>query len=147
MTIHAALNFTPRGTYRWEFNSNTQEADQVIVPTGQVNLNLSGQGRLITLDLGNAPLPMGATFTILDKQSAGAISDTFFGFPEGAEFDLFPNRFRISYVGGNGNDIVLVNTIPEPGSFVLTLVGTAALGLRRRRSVFFRIRTMRLLTP
>ena len=91
-----------------------------------------GNANLIALELGVGQFPMGIPFTILDKQSAGAISGVFAGLPEGALLDIGANRFRISYVGGNGNDITLTNTIPEPGAAVLAIAASILLLLRRK---------------
>ena len=52
----------------------------------------------------------GQTFLILDKVGAGAITGTFSGLAEGATIANFLGSgltARISYVGGNGNDIVI----------------------------------------
>lgn len=65
----------------------------------------------------NVTVPLGTTFTLLDKQKTGAISGTFSGLPQGATNNVGGQQFVISYVGGNGNDVVLtmVNHAPIPG--------------------------------
>ncbi|HKX62414.1 MAG TPA: autotransporter-associated beta strand repeat-containing protein, partial [Verrucomicrobiae bacterium] len=47
------------------------------------------------------------TFTILEKTSAGPITGNFFNIPEGGLIDAGPAKFRITYQGGDGNDVVL----------------------------------------
>jgi autotransporter-associated beta strand protein len=97
-------------------------------PTSTSSLNLQSNGRLEvrpgdTLTIGTtvtvggnldviAPpgLIPGTSFTILNKTSAGAISGTFSGKPQGAVFPASGYNWQISYTGGNGNDITL--TIP-----------------------------------
>ena len=52
----------------------------------------------------------GQTFLILDKVGAGSIAGTFSGLAEGATIPNFlgsASSAQISYVGGDGNDIVL----------------------------------------
>src|SRR5207342_1426080 len=53
----------------------------------------------------------GTQFLIVDNQGAGAIVGTFAGLPEGQSFVATNGTsYRISYVGGNGNDVVLTQT-------------------------------------
>ena len=68
------------------------------------------------VDLGGATLAMGpgaslppgsAPVTILEKQSAGPITGTFAGLSEGSIFNAGGSIFRISYIGGDGNDVTL----------------------------------------
>jgi hypothetical protein len=64
--------------------------------------------------------PAGTTFTIV-KAPAGAShapSGTFTGLPEGAELVIDNQRFRISYQGGAGNDIVLT-AIDDPPALTI----------------------------
>lgn len=72
-------------------------------------------------------------FTILINNGPSPVIGTFAGLAEGARtFSTSGQDFTISYVGGDGNDIVLT-AVPEPGSAVLVLGGFAMLGARRRR--------------
>jgi autotransporter-associated beta strand protein len=50
---------------------------------------------------------IGDTFTIIDNDGTEAVSGMLNGLPEGAEFLIGSESFRISYVGGTGNDVVL----------------------------------------
>jgi hypothetical protein len=72
------------------------------VPTGTVSLN--GQLRLT---ISHVTPAVGSTFDILDDGSASAISGIFTGLPEGASIIVSGMTFRISYVGGDGNDATL----------------------------------------
>jgi hypothetical protein len=47
------------------------------------------------------------TFTIIDNDGADAVTGTFTGLAEGAIFQAGGKTFRISYVGGTGNDVTL----------------------------------------
>jgi subtilisin-like proprotein convertase family protein len=73
------------------------------------------------IDLGGATLDVhlnfvpsaGMEFIIIRKISAGPITGTFAGLPEGAQFLMGDIPFHISYTGGNGNDVVLtVGNLP-----------------------------------
>ena len=101
-------------------------------PASTSSLNLQPNGRLEvrpgdTLTIGTtitlagnldviAPpgLTPGTSFTILTKTSAGAISGTFAGKPQGAVFSASGYLWQIAYNGGNGNDITL--TIQQPSA-------------------------------
>ncbi len=70
-----------------------------------------------TASIGNAVLDLqflpggtvaqGEAFTILDNRSQAPISGTFVNLAEGAQITIGDAVFSISYVGGDGNDIVL----------------------------------------
>ncbi|MBV9494722.1 MAG: Ig-like domain repeat protein [Acidobacteria bacterium] len=94
-----------------------------------------------TLDLtSNFNAPLNTKYTILDKQSAGPVSGTFAGLPEGATMTLNGLTYQISYVGNDGNDVVLTVTAattptttaltssPDPSSYgqPVTLTATVA---------------------
>ena len=52
-------------------------------------------------------LPVGSAFTIINKTGTGSVSGTFTNKPNNSAFDAGGCRWRISYVGGTGNDVVL----------------------------------------
>lgn len=90
------------GTLQVEINGTTPatQHDQVAV-NGTVTLAGS-------LDIMAAPaLADGSTFTLINNTGSGAISGTFAGKPQNAEFYEDGQRWRISYTGGTGNDVVL----------------------------------------
>ena len=68
----------------------------------------------------------------MDNQSLGPIGGTFEGLPEGAILLTPVGEFQITYVGGNGNDIV-ISLVPEPTTGAVVVFFTAAAVLRRRR--------------
>ena len=68
------------------------------------------------------------------------MTNTFAGLPEGAEMSVGDDRFAISYVGGDGNDVTLTCLPHEPTSFEIvegdhqsTTVNTAFATLLRAR--------------
>jgi fibronectin-binding autotransporter adhesin len=66
----------------------------------------------------NATLEFGSVvsnkFIIINNDGADAVSGTFAGLPEGVTTLLGGATFRISYVGGDGNDVVLTQTTSLP---------------------------------
>jgi hypothetical protein len=78
-----------------------------------------------TVDLGNATLntilfngyapSLNDSFTIINNDGADAVTGTFGGLAEGATVTVDSFDFTISYVGGDGNDVVLTTTtVPGP---------------------------------
>jgi len=114
--------------------------------------------------LGNAPLVttlnfapnIGTVFTMIQNGSAGPISGTFNGLAEGATVTINGLAFRISYVGGDGNDVTLtrVDSVGEcsprpqvrlqsapdgPGRLKVTVTaGTVGVASNRLQEIHFR---------
>ena len=78
---------------------------------------------------GFAPSP-GSQFVLIDNRFAGPVDGEFQVSPEGMEFNIGGSRWRLSYAGGDGNDVV-VTVVPEPGA--LAVLALAAAGLLRRQ--------------
>lgn len=76
------------------------EYDQVVA-SGQVSL--SGTLAVRTFD----SIVLGTQFTIIENDGTDPVSGTFAGLPEGAVIDNGYDEYSISYVGGDGNDVVL----------------------------------------
>jgi len=85
---------------------------------------------------------MGTTFKIVDNITGNPINGTFAGLPENAYLRFANTDLRISYVGGDGNDVVLTVIAPPvatigaggstsfcpPGSVMLTALPTGGTG-------------------
>jgi hypothetical protein len=90
-----------------ELNGDTagndlDDYDQLQV-TGTVTL-----GNILTVSIGNAFTPVvGQPFKIIDNDGADPVSGTFTDLPEGNVVEFGNIAFHISYVGGDGNDVVL----------------------------------------
>ena len=86
------------------------EIDGATACTGYDQIAVNGDVTLTgaTLNLFGSHIPMtGESFLILDNQGSNAITGTFVGLAEGAQFSSGGFGFTISYVGGDGNDVVL----------------------------------------
>ena len=105
--ISNGLTFTATGAYLCKIGGTTPGAN------GHDQLNVTGAVSLANARL--APLPwnafrpvIGDSFTILKNDATDAISGTFLNAPEGAVFaGALNTAFRITYVGGDGNDVVI----------------------------------------
>lgn len=62
---------------------------------------------------------LGDSFTLITRPPAAPpVSGTFAGLPEGAKFVVGTNAFEITYLGGDGNDVVLRSiAAPQPAIF------------------------------
>jgi autotransporter-associated beta strand protein len=93
-----------------------------------------------TVDLANAslslsiggPLAIGDQFVIVNNDASDPITGTFNGFFEGATFREGTQAFRISYLGGDGNDVVVTAVVPEPATWLLFVTGVLFFVLRFR---------------
>lgn len=104
--------------------------DQLIV-TGDVSL--AGD-----LTLAGAYVPdFGDMFTLIDNQGANAVSGMFTGLAEGSIVSFNGIDLTLSYLGGDGNDVVLSAPIPEPTTVAL-LAGFALAGAALRRKLLAR---------
>src|SRR5205809_34832 len=92
--------------------------DQLNV-TGSVNLG----GATLSGTLGFSP-PNGTSFTIINNDGSDAVIGTFAGLPEGSTVVLSGQSFKVSYVGGTGNDVVL--TVAAPNLTVNNAVAPSA---------------------
>ena len=103
-TLDVYGGYTQGGAATFEIQLNgtsTASFDRLVVEGG-VFLN-SG-----TLDVSLGFVPVdGDSFQIITNDGTGLVSGTFAGLPEGAIFTVGGQPFQITYVGGNGNDVVL----------------------------------------
>lgn len=104
-------NLTLAGNYDVEIGGTTvcTEYDQTIV-TGTVNVT---GGTLNVSRYNNFKPVAGQKYTIISNDVADAVTGTFTNLAEGATFTVDGYVLKISYVGGDGNDVVLtVQSVP-----------------------------------
>jgi hypothetical protein len=101
------LTFTANGNYVAKIGGTTAGSnghDQLNV-TGTIVLN---NARLAVLPFNNFRSAIGNSFTILNNDGSDAIVGTFLNAPEGSTFaGALNTAFRITYRGGDGNDVVI----------------------------------------
>lgn len=107
----------------------------------KVNGTLTLDGLVtLSLSLGYDPLDFVDSFLLFDNDGADPIAGNAphhfaFGGLEIAENDLFiasGQEFRLTYLGGDGNDVV-IHAVPEPGVIGMLAAGALGLGIRRSR--------------
>jgi autotransporter-associated beta strand protein len=98
----SSLDLTSQASYIYEVQATGQDR---LVVNGTVNLGGAPLGPVISV----APT-VGTILTVVQKNSVGPIVGTFKNLPEGATLVANNQTFRISYVGGNGNDVTLTRS-------------------------------------
>jgi hypothetical protein len=105
---------------------------------GNLAVEIGGTGQADRLDLGAAVglggtlavtfvngyfPPVGSGFTVLTT-AGGTGGSTFAGLAEGGHFDVGPTTFRVTYAGGDGNDVALtaINRAPTLVTDPLTVL-------------------------
>lgn len=109
------------GDFEVELGGTTActEYDQMIV-NGVVSIT----GTLVTSLINDFKPSKDQVFTIINNDSNDAVSGTFVDLAEGATFEVDGYVLRVSYVGGDGNDVTLtvvsVPAVPDTGFKLVT---------------------------
>jgi autotransporter-associated beta strand protein len=86
------------------------ELDGSTAGTGYDQLDVTGTvdvtGATLSVSLGFTPT-LGDSFVIINNDSTDAVTGNFLGLSEGANLTVSSQIFRLSYVGGDGNDVTL----------------------------------------
>jgi autotransporter-associated beta strand protein len=98
-----SISLTPASTVAIEIAGNTAGTgyDQINV-TGTVALN----GAALATSGAYVPV-LGDSFVLINNDGADAVTGTFAGIPEGTTASFNGTLLRLSYAGGDGNDVVL----------------------------------------
>jgi autotransporter-associated beta strand protein len=104
----------PASTYQASMSTTTQGLIAAHLDVGGT-VNLGGSA-LVTqlLNYGSPTAQLGDTVVIIHAGGTTPIQGTFNGLPEGSVFSRGTTNFRISYVGGDGNDVTL-SVVPAGG--------------------------------
>jgi hypothetical protein len=125
------ITWTAGAEYSFELGGTTvcSEYDQLKV-AGTVNL---GNGTLVTVPFGGFVPAAGQVYVIIDNDGTDAVTGTFAGLVEGATFTQNGVSYKISYVGGDGNDVTLTVqaavTAPNTGFSLVMSQPLAVFGL------------------
>lgn len=121
MTVLETLSLEEGSTYEVEL-LNKDDYDQFIVGENYAsggNAVMLNNATLEGLIVDGFSIGASDTFTIINNLSDTDVSGTFKDLPEGATFQISDGVFKITYVGGDGNDVVLsvvsVPTVPSTG--------------------------------
>ena len=89
LTIENTLTFAARGTYRWNVDTIRMAADEIAA----AGVTISDGALFSAIVRGNAALPIGAVFTVINNTAAVAISGTFVNLPDGSTTSIGNNNF------------------------------------------------------
>ncbi len=112
-TTTSTLTLNQDATYNVELDFNGGTSDKVIA--GNVVLN---NPQLSLIEKVTGSLPLGTNFTLISNTGSTPITGTFKDLPDMAIVKVGDLEFRITYKGGDGNDVVLLdnraitNTVP-----------------------------------
>ena len=109
LNIHGNLALNSLAVFAPKINGNTAGSgyDQLNV-TGAVDLT---NGILVPAIFPGFTPTVGDAYVIINNDGTDAVTGNFTGMPEGANFTTQEGvNFRISYVGGTGNDVVITVT-------------------------------------
>ncbi|HSV16260.1 MAG TPA: hypothetical protein VLI90_18500 [Tepidisphaeraceae bacterium] len=115
-TLHLAdTTFAAASSLDLELGGSGAGQFDVLDVAGSVAL--AGPSLNVSLINGYTP-PIGSSFTVITNDGSDAITGTFAGVNQGSALRVdrngHPNFFRVSYIGGTGNDVTLT-TIEMPG--------------------------------
>ena len=97
LTFAATLQVSVTGTQPGSGYGQVSAMSGGTVALGSAALSVSGL----------SPLPLGSILTIIDNGGSAPVSGTFAGLPHGALVDTPAGVMRVSYTGGDGNDVTL----------------------------------------
>ncbi|MEO8351796.1 MAG: hypothetical protein ABI680_08690 [Chthoniobacteraceae bacterium] len=124
-------NYSLNNNATLEISITDEFASDVLFVNGSLTLG----GSLSIVD-DPASLTLGSSYLIVNNDDIDPIVGFFAGQPQNSIFtDAAGNSFQINYLAGDGNDIELLVTIPEPavGGLLLSIMGIFA--MRRWRAV------------
>jgi autotransporter-associated beta strand protein len=103
ISIQSPLTFGSRGDYEADLDSTAVTADQV----SAVGITISSGARISIDDIGSGTLTAETVFTIISNAGTAPIAGTFNNLPDGAIINVNGNHLKVSYEGGDGNDLTL----------------------------------------
>ena len=117
------LTLNADATFKAEINLDTAIGDKINV----TSVNLQNSPKLTVSTVGSV-LPSGTSYTLIENTGSTAVSGTFKDLPEMALINAGGYNLRITYRGGTGNDVQLLDdrTLPvviTSSAAVTTLLG------------------------
>jgi hypothetical protein len=103
LTLLNGVTFNSASSYKVDANSTSAKVDKVVARGVTIN---SGAQFFFT-DHGSGTLSLGTVFTLISNTATTAISGSFANLSDGLIFTIGANTYRVSYQGGDGNDLTL----------------------------------------
>jgi autotransporter-associated beta strand protein len=121
--ISGALTLKADATYNAEVDLGSASGDKITVSS----VTLANSPQLSVTGTAGT-LPLGTSYTIIDNTGSSAIAGTFKNLPELALITVGAYNFRITYKGGTGNDVVLLDDRTVPVTITSALTDTVVVG-------------------
>jgi gliding motility-associated-like protein len=121
--IAGSLTLKSDATYNAEIDMGSATGDKITV----TSVNLVNNPKLSVTGTAGT-LPSGAAYTIIDNTGSTAIAGTFKDLPEMALITVGDYNFRITYKGGTGNDVQLLDDRTLPVTITSALADTVVVG-------------------
>ncbi len=123
-TTTGALTLRSDATFAFECSPSTVTADKVLA--NGVTLNNAIFSPVVVGQ--SAAISGGTVLTVISNTGSSAVSGTFNGLPEGSTVTIGVNAFRLSYVGGDGNDVTLTALGAAQPPVITSTAATGAFG-------------------
>ena len=118
-----ALTLFQDATYKLEMSTNKDTVDAINATSVTLNNPV-----LAVTDVDSGALVYGASFVIINNTGSDNVTGTFKNLPELAQVTVSGYNFRITYKGGTGNDVVLIDERTMPVTISSKLTDTALVG-------------------
>ena len=103
LTALSRVTFAAASSYKVDANSTAGTADKLVAQG--VTINTGAQ--FFFSDRGSGTLSSGTVLTLISNTATTAISGRFANLADGLTFTNAANTYRVSYHGGDGNDLTL----------------------------------------
>jgi len=103
LTLQSSVTFKADSTYTYKLNTKKTKADQVVAKGVMIETGAQFDFEAVA----NKKLNAGTVFTAISNTSATPISGTFANLADGSTVSVGVNKLRVSYSGGDGNDLTL----------------------------------------
>jgi autotransporter-associated beta strand protein len=122
LTVKSNFTLNAGGTLQIEINGTAPGSghDQVKLTSASSVITLAGDLAIIATN----GLATNTTFVILTNSGSAAVSGMFTGKPQGFTFFTSGHWWRVSYAGGNGNDVTLTVASPPAKPLITTSLVT-----------------------
>lgn len=120
-TTTGNLTINSNGIYKAQISTKNATADKMKA----AGVNLVGNPVLSVVDIDSGALALGTNLTIIQNTGDAAITGTFKKLPEMSVVKVGSYDFRITYKGGDGNDVVLMDERTTPMTITSAKTDTA----------------------
>jgi autotransporter-associated beta strand protein len=120
----AALTLNQDATYKAEIKTSNATSDKIVASS----VNLVHSPNMVLAPIDSVTLASGSSFTIIDNTGTLPIAGAFKNLPELSLLKVGNYNLRITYKGGTGNDVVLMDDRTTPVTITSALTDTVLVG-------------------